>query len=130
MCEDRHVSISAFVEKLGASAVALGHWIWAVGRAINYSTRAKAQSGFKRSMLYEPREGLDHIRKTSRLSITIKKPKATWAKLELYLSSAAGKRHDARPCGTLLHGAAHDASAHIQWDQSELRRSSASNPLC
>jgi bifunctional non-homologous end joining protein LigD len=38
-----------------------------------------AQTGFKQRMLYELRERLDpYIRKTSPLSIPIKKPKATW----------------------------------------------------
>src|SRR5882757_9068254 len=71
--------IIAFVEKLGASprriaSLYLGRW---KGDQLLYA--GKAQTGFKRSMLYELRERLDpYIRKTSPLSIPIKKPKATW----------------------------------------------------
>jgi bifunctional non-homologous end joining protein LigD len=71
--------IIAFVEKLGASprriaSLYLGRW---EGDKLLYA--GKAQSGFKHQMLYELRERLDpYIRKTSPLSVPIKKPKATW----------------------------------------------------
>lgn len=71
--------IIAFVEKLGASprriaSLYLGRW---EGDQLLYA--GKAQTGFQRSMLYELRERLDpYIRKTSSLSIPVKKPKATW----------------------------------------------------
>ena len=71
--------IIAFVEKLGASprriaSLYLGRW---EGDQLIYA--GKAQTGFKQRMLYELRERLDpYIRKTSPLSIPVKKPKATW----------------------------------------------------
>ncbi len=71
--------IIAFVEKLGASprriaSLYLGRW---EGRQLLYA--GKAQTGFKHRMLYELRERLDpYIRKTSPLSVLVKKPKATW----------------------------------------------------
>jgi len=71
--------IIAFVEKLGASprriaSLYLGRW---EGDQLLYA--GKAQTGFKRSMLYDLRERLDpFIRKTSPLSVAIKRPKATW----------------------------------------------------
>ncbi|MFL6603529.1 MAG: DNA ligase D [Steroidobacteraceae bacterium] len=71
--------IIAFVEKLGASprriaSLYLGRW--EEGRLL-YA--GKAQTGFKHETLYELRERLDpYIRKTSPLSVPVKKPKATW----------------------------------------------------
>jgi bifunctional non-homologous end joining protein LigD len=71
--------IIAFVEKLGASprriaSLYLGRW---VNGQLLYA--GKAETGFKQEMLYELRERLDsHIRKTSPLSVPVKKPKATW----------------------------------------------------
>lgn len=71
--------IIAFVEKLGAkprriASLYLGRW--EDGKLL-YA--GKAQSGFKHQALYELRERLDpYIRKTSPLSVPIKKPKATW----------------------------------------------------
>jgi len=71
--------IIAFVEKLGASprriaSLYLGRW---EGGKLLYA--GKAQTGFKQEMLYELRERLDpYIRKTSPLSVPVKKPKATW----------------------------------------------------
>lgn len=71
--------IIAFVEKLGASprriaSLYLGRW--EEGRLL-YA--GKAQTGFKHQTLYELRERLDpYIRKTSPLSVPVKKPKATW----------------------------------------------------
>lgn len=69
----------AFVEKLGASprriaSLYLGRW---ENGKLLYA--GKAQTGFKQEMLYELRERLDpYIRKTSPLSVPVKKPKATW----------------------------------------------------
>ena len=71
--------IVALVEKLGASprriaSLYLGRW---EGDQLLYA--GKAQTGFKQRMLYELRERLDpYIRKTSPLTIHVKKPKATW----------------------------------------------------
>jgi len=71
--------IVAFVEKLGASprriaSLYLGRW---EGEKLLYA--GKAQTGFKHQTLYELRERLDpYIRKTSPLSVPVKKPKATW----------------------------------------------------
>jgi bifunctional non-homologous end joining protein LigD len=71
--------IIAFVEKLGATprriaSLYLGRW---EGDQLLYA--GKAQIGFRRPMLYELRERLDpYIRKTSPLSVPVKKPKATW----------------------------------------------------
>lgn len=71
--------IIAFVEKLGAhprriASLYLGRW--EEGKLL-YA--GKAETGFKRQMLYDLRERLDpHIRKTSPLSVAVKKPKATW----------------------------------------------------
>jgi len=71
--------IIAFVEKLGASprriaSLYLGRW---EGNQLLYA--GKAQTGFQQRMLCELRERLDpYIRKSSPLSVPIKKPKATW----------------------------------------------------
>src|ERR1700761_8720208 len=71
--------IIAFVEKLGVSprriaSLYLGRW---EGNQLVYA--GKAQTGFRQRMLYELRERLDpYIRKSSPLSISVKKPKATW----------------------------------------------------
>lgn len=71
--------IIAFVEKLGAkprriASLYLGRW---EGDRLLYA--GKAQTGFKHDALYELRERLDpYIRKTSPLSVPVKKPKATW----------------------------------------------------
>jgi len=71
--------IIAFVEKLGASprriaSLYLGRW---EGERLLYA--GKAQTGFRQHMLYELRERLDpYIRKTSPLTVPVKKPKATW----------------------------------------------------
>jgi bifunctional non-homologous end joining protein LigD len=71
--------IIAFVEKLGASprriaSLYLGRW---EGEKLLYA--GKAQTGFKHETLYELRERLDpYIRKTSPLSVPVRKPKATW----------------------------------------------------
>jgi bifunctional non-homologous end joining protein LigD len=71
--------IIAFVEKLGANprriaSLYLGRW---EDSELLYA--GKAETGFKQEMLYDLRERLDgHIRKTSPLSVPVKKPKATW----------------------------------------------------
>jgi bifunctional non-homologous end joining protein LigD len=71
--------IIAFVEKLGArprriASLYLGRW--QEGQLL-YA--GKAETGFKQNMLYELRERLDpYIRKTSPLSVPVRKPKATW----------------------------------------------------
>jgi bifunctional non-homologous end joining protein LigD len=71
--------IVAFVEKLAASprriaSLYLGRW---EGDKLLYA--GKAQTGFKQTMLYDLRERLDpYIRTSSPLSVSVKKPKATW----------------------------------------------------
>ena len=71
--------IVAFVEKLGANprriaSMYLGRW---EGGKLLYA--GKAQTGFTQKALYDLRERLDpYIRKTSPLSVAVKKPKATW----------------------------------------------------
>ena len=71
--------IVAFVEKLGAhprriASMYLGRW---ENGQLLYA--GKAQTGFTQKALYDLRERLDpYIRKTSPLSVPVKKPKATW----------------------------------------------------
>ena len=71
--------IVAFVEKLGAhprriASMYLGRW---ENGQLLYA--GKAQTGFTQKALYDLRERLDpYIRKTSPLSVQVKKPKATW----------------------------------------------------
>lgn len=71
--------IVAFVEKLGAcprriASLYLGR---RDGNKLLYA--GKAQTGFRQQTLYELRERLDpYIRKTSPLSVAVRKPKATW----------------------------------------------------
>jgi bifunctional non-homologous end joining protein LigD len=71
--------IVAFVEKLGArprkiASLYVGRW---EGDRLIYA--GKARSGYTETAAREVRERLDPlIRKTSPLSLPVKKPKATW----------------------------------------------------
>ncbi|HVY81857.1 MAG TPA: DNA ligase D [Steroidobacteraceae bacterium] len=71
--------IVAFVEKLGAKPRRIASLYLGRREDGRLLYAGKAQTGFKHEMLYTLRERLDpYIRKTSPLSVPIKKPKATW----------------------------------------------------
>jgi bifunctional non-homologous end joining protein LigD len=71
--------IVAFVEKLGAKPRRIASLYLGRRDGDQLLYAGKAQTGFKQEMLYDLRERLDpYIRKTSPLSVPIKKPKATW----------------------------------------------------
>jgi bifunctional non-homologous end joining protein LigD len=71
--------IIAFVEKLGANPRRIASLYLGRREGEQLLYAGKAQTGFKTEALYELRERLDpFIRKTSPLSVPVKKPKATW----------------------------------------------------
>jgi bifunctional non-homologous end joining protein LigD len=91
--------IIAFVEKLGANPRRIASLYIGRREGDRLLYAGKMRSGYSDKLAREVRERLDpHIRKTSPLSVPIKKPKATWiepvvaAEVEFFIDHRAGHR--------------------------------------
>jgi bifunctional non-homologous end joining protein LigD len=120
--------IVAFVEKLGAAPRRIASLYLGRREGDKLLYAGKAQTGFKQATLYELRERLDpYIRKTSPLSVPVKKPKATWvepvvqAEIE-YSALTADKLLRAPVFKGIRDDLAEEASARTQRQEIESRR--------
>jgi bifunctional non-homologous end joining protein LigD len=108
-----HFPIVAFVEKLGARPKRIASLY--LGRRQRNQLRyaGKVQTGFTRAQLHEVRERLEpYIRKSSPLTIPVKKPKATWVEPVLQAQvEFTGRTSDGLLREAVFKGLRHDLEA-------------------